>query len=653
MSLSRPFWYWNRLKAMDPAEIGTHVRKKWRQAADAKAAPDWNTFELGDTSDFPKLPDRAAAPPTLQQALRRDVDAILAGRWRAFVHLEITVDDPPRWQKDYLAGQDLETPASAFKLNHRQLPEGADIKLIWELSRWYQLVRLAQAAHVLDHAQAARKCVAWLQDWVAHNPPYHGWNWTSALEAGLRLVQFTWIDALLGPQAEARGLKQSLDKLRREILSAHVWFAWRYQSFGSSANNHLLGELAGLVLATVRWPRLARYGAPIEELQRRWEREVLAQFAEDGGNREQALNYQLFSWEFCWQVRLALRAAGQNIAPEVEQRLIRAARFFWEVQVRREPWDYGDSDNAYTTPFFASEQTALLEWRDWFRRSKAESVPAYWLDEPPAFAPPLGAGQPAHTVEANGWWIYPKSGIAVRDSGFWWLRWDLSPLGYLKTAAHGHLDALHLSMWFKGVAMIIDPGTGAYYADKQLRCWLASRSAHNGPCPTGQEYPQRLGPFLWAEHHSVPTWTPQKSSDSKVASILGQLSLPNGTLRRAITRLEPGDGWQIDDALEPTAGTGSEFTVRWQFGPGAWVKQLQERTFSINRSGVSLLLELSGDWAGVDLVESESSRLPGVFDGIVSLSFRKTTFAPCLKLTGRAGAKPCVFRTTFLASAPA
>jgi hypothetical protein len=115
--------------------------------------------------------------------------------------------------------------------------------------------------------------------------------------------------------------------------------------------------------------------------------------------------------------------------------------------------------------------------------------------------------------------------------------------------------------------------------------------------------------------------------------------------------LEPGDGWQIDDAFEPTAGTGNEFTVRWQFGPGAWVKQLQERTFSINRSGVSLLLELSGDWAGVDLVES--GRLSGVFIGIVSPSFRKTAFAPYLKLTGRAGAKPCVFRTTFLASAPA
>ena len=34
-------------------------------------------------------------------------------------------------------------------------------------------------------------------------------------------------------------------------------------------------------------------------------------------------------------------------------------------------------------------------------------------------------------------------------------------LGYLSTAAHGHLDALHLSIWYRGIAFVIDPSTGA------------------------------------------------------------------------------------------------------------------------------------------------------------------------------------------------
>ena len=40
---------------------------------------------------------------------------------------------------------------------------------------------------------------------MTHNPPYRGWNWTSALEAGIRLIQFTWIDALLGAHAASSG----------------------------------------------------------------------------------------------------------------------------------------------------------------------------------------------------------------------------------------------------------------------------------------------------------------------------------------------------------------------------------------------------------------------------------------------------------------
>src|SRR6185369_116565 len=522
-------------------------------------------------------PEPEAAPPVLCEVLVRDVEHILAGHWKAFGHLELKVDDPPNWHCDYLVGKNLATTESAFRLNYRELPAGADIKLIWELSRWYELVRLAMAAYVLGDERAARKCVEWLEDWVKNNPPYRGWNWTSGLEVGMRLVQFTWIDSLLSgfgksevgspsPRpsppgegelvpapgeierpcfssaangklpllgGEGRGeggrgseLSERLDRLRYEILPPHVWFAWRYRSFGSSANNHLLGELAGLILATARWPALAHWCASLEELQARWEHEVWVQFAEDGGNKEQALNYQLFSFELCWQARKALLEARKEISPFVDQRLDSAARFFWEVQARNEPWDYGDSDSAFAMPLFTREETALREWRDWVGRRHASGALEYWLGDTSDSPPPLGFGRPIRAAERAGWWFFENSGIAVCESGFWWLRWDLSPLGYLTTAAHGHLDALHLSIWFKGVALVVDPGTGAYFADQKLRAWLASRAAHNGPCPIGEEFPKRLGPFLWSQPHAVPSL---RNSDE---GLVGVLNIPGSQLRR-------------------------------------------------------------------------------------------------------------------------
>src|SRR5690606_12543682 len=144
-------------------------------------------------------------------------------------------------------------------LNHRELPTGADIKLIWELSRWHPIVRLAQAGWLLSDASATKRAIAWLEDWARRKPPYLGWNWTSALEAGIRLVNFTWIDAVLA----AGGVDSDrIEDLRQQILPARVWYTWRHRAFRSSANHHLLGELAGLNIALCRWPGLECCAAP-------------------------------------------------------------------------------------------------------------------------------------------------------------------------------------------------------------------------------------------------------------------------------------------------------------------------------------------------------------------------------------------------------
>ena len=272
--------------------------------------------------------------------------------------------------------------------------------------------------------------------------------------------------------------------------------------------------------------------------------------------------------------------------------------------------------------------------------------------------------------------MFPETGIGICKSSFWWLRWDLSPLGYMATAAHGHLDALHLSIWFKGVAFVVDPGTGAYYAEPALRSWLASRAAHNAPCPTGDEEPRRLGPFLWAGRHPPPKVSQEGSKTVGMLSLIGQL------IRRAIKPRPDGTGWLVKDECVGKDGRPIEFTVRWQFAPDTSIKRLDARRFLIRRRDVAIELQVSEGWSDVVLVEMDalanSSSGAGVspvsagvppasafagetpavtagtaaplgFEGIVSPAFRKTVRAPYLKLVARPTGGPCVFSTTFLA----
>lgn len=631
---------------MRPGEIRERIIQKLRQRADLRRLPDFAAVPISParTDAWPQLPSRADAPSELTTPLRHDVAEILAGRWLAFGHLRLQVTDPPDWSADYSVGRSVPTRTPGFRLNHRELPHGADSKLVWELSRWHPVVRLAQAAWLLGDATAGAKAVAWLQDWVRRNPPYLGWNWTSALEVGMRLLNFAWIDALLTAAGTAPG---ALAALRQELLPAHVWYAWRHKSFGSSANNHLLGELAGLIVAIARWPELARWSAPLEELQACWEREVLAQFAPDGGNREQALNYQLYAWELCWLPRAALRSAGRTIPPAVDERLRRAADFFVSVQVPTEAWDYGDSDSATACPVYADETKGMEEWYRWFSEPGTSPAIRYWMGEPPEPVEPA-ACQPG----PGDWLVFPDSGQAVNWGPSWQVRWDLSPLGFLSMASHGHLDALHLSFWLRGVALIIDPGTGAYFADARLRTWLASWGAHNGPHVPEEDTPQRLGPFLWHQHHAPPRW---RTLDEH--TLEAELVLPHGTLRRRVRRLyeDAQDGWAIDDGYEPAdPGRPRPFLVRWQFPPGTALEAstAEARMFRGRRDEVHFTLHLGASWIRVrHLAETmDSLTLPvrGELVGLCSPAFRRVLSGPVLEVTGD-GSANVWHRTTILA----
>lgn len=651
MNLARLQWFWHRMRAMNAMELCQHLRRFGQQRLDSWRPPQGATTALHAAAAFPLLPSAEQAPADLCDALRADARRIMEGRWLAFGHLALQVDDPPRWQCDYLAGCHVTSQAPAWQLNPRRLPGGADIKLVWELSRWTQLTRLAMAAYVLKDPLPAQRCLAWLEDWTRNNPAFRGWNWTSALEGGLRLMQLAWMDALLAQQLAAINAQGSWQSLLQQLLPSHARFVWRDRSFGSSANNHLLGELAGLIVALIRWPALIRWMVPIDTLQAHWEREVLLQFAEDGGNREQALHYHLFSWELCWQTRLALRGAGRTVTNDVERRLARAAHFFTRVQVAEGSWDYGDSDSACVIPLFAQESTAVHEWHRWFGQSSGTALD-YWLGSSPAPAPEQTSDKDFAVHLPEGWDLFPHTGIAIHAEEPWRLRWDLTPLGYLKPAAHGHLDALHLSIWYGNVAILIDPGTGVYYVDPVLRAWLTSRAAHNAPCPPGPEHPRRVGAFLWSEHHPRPLWCwPNSKREDHVFS--AELHLPTGRVQRCVQRLNQPDGWQIIDAYKCSDGDTS-FSVHWQFAPGTELLPLTDRRFRLRREQVCLECVVSEDWSAVQLVDSKPTHetLPHeTFAGTVSPAFRQIGWAPYLRLQAVPGDKPCVFSTSFLACA--
>ena len=130
----------------------------------------------------------------------------------------------------------------------------------------------------------------------------------------MRLVQFAWIDALL---VAAGYDKRELHSLRSKILPAHVYYTWRYRSLGLRRITTCWGS-CGLVLAVARWPSLAGLSTSLDALRGIWEKGSFVAIRAGRRNREQALGYHLFSWEFCWQTQAALRAVENMFHPPLK-----------------------------------------------------------------------------------------------------------------------------------------------------------------------------------------------------------------------------------------------------------------------------------------------------------------------------------------------
>jgi hypothetical protein len=533
---------------MSVSELVKRVGDQWKHQSDRSFAERVENIQLGNTViDLPNLPEREACPSKLRDRLANDVKKLLQGEWRLFGWREVDTGAPPCWHRDASCGVVIEPDGLSFKLDHRSLPDGADPRAIWEINRWSEMTRVAMHAWINDDSDSARTAQIWLEDWCDRNPPGHGINWTSTMEVGLRLINFCWFDALIHALKDPH-LLQHQKRLAQRVVPAHALWVSRYRSYGSSANNHLIGELTGLLHAAKRWPALEAHIGTAQEIWNSLSACILDQFAHDGGNKEQALHYHLFAWEMSWHASQLMQLKS---SPVIE-RLRRAAEFFVRMVHPLESWDYGDSDDAQVVPIVLDRGDSPSEWQSWLANHGHGDAIGYWMGRSPM------EDTVTRALEQPGWWLAEQSGMAVCELNGWMLRFDASPLGLPPLAAHGHCDALHLSLWDGPHALVIDPGTADYYGMSERRPELISWKLHNGPRPAqGFTTPVHRSTFLWENHHAKPEteWiSPRK--------IKGTIVQEEHILCRQI---EIGQDGVIH--VEDFCEEGQLLTVQWIFAP--------------------------------------------------------------------------------------
>jgi hypothetical protein len=510
-------WKLNRLSAMDWREIGYRVRQQLRTTAEkcgmfAAKVPAPTGGPAG-RAWVTQLPTQFEVRKYCNAA-----DRIIAGDFDVFALRPARLGFPPVWNRDPKTGR-LAPLVFGKTLNYRDESVVGDIKYLWEPSRHAELVTLAQAWHLSkdDRYSAAYRTL--LDSWFAQCPYAQGVHWASSLEHAMRLINWSFAWHLLGGD-EAPLFASSAGSAFKERWQAavfqHCHFIAGHFSRHSSANNHLLGELTGLLLAAHTWPLWPQSRRWLETAQRELEQQALVQNGTDGVNREQAIWYHHEVADMLLLAGLVGRANGRDFGAAYWQRLESMLDYLASIMdVAGNVPSFGDADDAIVARLDPAPDVnvyrsllatgAVLFQRPAFKLKAAQlDDKSRWLLGDRAAEQFAAIGSqvsvellPRRQFSEAGYYVLghefetPRELRIVADAG---------PLGYLSIAAHGHADALSFTLSLVGKQLLIDPGTFAYHTQRQWRDYFRGTSAHNTVRIDGQDQSLSGGNFLWLTH---------------------------------------------------------------------------------------------------------------------------------------------------------
>ncbi|MCV7227512.1 heparinase II/III family protein [Mycolicibacterium komossense] len=468
-----------------------------------------------DGTERPVLLDREQAQriseehPDYVADLVSEADRVADLCFRFPGYPEVSLSRPIDWNYEPITGQLLPTRPSD-RINFRTLP--GKMGLMWRLHRLQHLPWLAQAWLFTNDDRYCAAAFEQLDSWIDQNPPGHGIAWSGAMETGLRAIAIT-----IAMQGLRDAPQLTPERFRRvvDVLSESARRCWEDRSRFSSANNHLIGEMAGLAVVAIMFPELRE--------SRKWERsaiEVLSneagkQVLADGAAAEQSICYQLYTVELLHLVTALLIGRDGSAPVPLVEALGRSCSFLAALAGKGDPAPrYGDDDEGFalrlgvqpartvhdhlgivaTSGRCAAQIDAGRDSLDaqWFRALAQSGSTSNRL---------LSSAEPDFARAPS--FVAPHGGLVVLRNENRRITMDVGPLGYLSTAAHGHADALAVTLSEAGEDLIGDPGTGSYYGHPGWRTVVRGTRAHSTVCVDGQDQSVVAGPYLWLQHAGV------------------------------------------------------------------------------------------------------------------------------------------------------
>jgi Heparinase II/III-like protein/Heparinase II/III N-terminus len=580
--MSRIGWYARSASRMSPAELLWRSRDKAVQAvwAGRRVTREQLAASVGGMPGERRfsavLPPGTASrvPEVARKAVLAAADELMAGRWEV---LGVVRSDMqlPDWFGDPVTGRRAPADRYAFRINCRSESDSGNVKQLWELSRLQHLTLLSTAWLLSRDDAYARRVADQLRSWWQQNPFLSGVHWTSGIEVGIRLISLTWIRRLLADWPGVADLFERNDLAIQQIVW-HQRYLAQFRSRGSSANNHVIAEAAGQLIASCAFPWFASSSGWRQAAARLLERELIRNTFPSGIGRELASDYQSFVAELGILAAVESAAAGYPLDERVCWRLcamLDSGAALLDARLR--PPRQGDghegrallldapTDNRW--PALLALGEALCGRLDWWPRTVpgAASVMIAAMPAVVAQAPDRPAQRPWHFRDAG---VTLLRTLNKREPEIW-CRCDGGPHGFARPAAHAHADALSVEVRYGGVDVLADPGTYSSHGEPAWRSYFRSTIGHNTLELNGRNQSTECGPFRWLRHANARLIDVRDVGDAAewTAEHDGYRTLDPPAWHRRCVRLDRA--CRTVDIVDEVPGGGHSLRLAFHLGP--------------------------------------------------------------------------------------
>jgi hypothetical protein len=498
-------WYRDRFAAMDVREWPHRAAELSRKLAGYRFNRDWKDIAAtGNIVALPHIYDRwdslsRELEETIAEQARRSQKGqfrLLGAEW---IRPGSMPPDPTFWQRFPDGALWFGHNAYCFNAFAHAKNERREIKRIWEINRLQFLLPLALDTRRRQSAEGRDLVLNLVSSWMEGNRPYRGVNWTSGIELGLRTISVALASSVLGLEQFNHAEKQMLER----FFAAHSFWISRYPSLHSSANNHRIAELAGLIAATTAAPGIKNAEVLKRQALKDLTYEIERQILPDGVGAEQSLAYSAFAIELCLLSFYVLGLQPPDLPDAIRHRLCAwADHARWMMDSTGRVPAIGDCDESRVVSMSQEVEPRYVA-------SIAAAVAGYFqrLDLAPPHADPHLRDNLFKSVTKNS-----DNPIGVRtwqDGGYTVVRsrpaepivlvLDHGPLGYLSIAAHGHADTLAIWLAIGGRPVFVDAGTFLYGGDPEMRERLRGTALHNTLTISDNSSSLSAGLFNWSK----------------------------------------------------------------------------------------------------------------------------------------------------------